>query len=336
MGESGYNDGSMRFFLNTAFASVAIVCASLLQPAEAPAQSSEGQRVVVTVNDQPITNYDISQRIRLNDILGAAQGGSDAQRRKEALQDLIDDVVKRSEAKKSQLEPTDKQVEEAVAKLAKNMSLSTEGLEKSLRGKGVSMSALRNHVKASLGFNWIMTRKHNIKVEVDKGEVDKRYASISSDPRLKPVEVMRVIEIDLPVEDSAGAMADQLMYARAVEAQQIIQRYKGCGSLRQATEGIFNVKIGKTMEAAGDQLPPEMRSVLLKAGTTKLIGPMRGKGGVQLIAFCGSRSVAPQKPSREVVEDLVRNEKYRVQSERLLRDLRRTAFIDYKDRSLTQ
>ncbi|MGE0211899.1 MAG: SurA N-terminal domain-containing protein [Parvibaculaceae bacterium] len=299
------------------------------------ASNSDGQRVVVTVNDQPITNYDVSQRMRLNEALNMARG-SDEQKRKDALQDLIDDVIKRSEAKKNQVEPSDKQVDEAVERLAKNMNSTTDSLAKTLQGKGISLSTLKNHIKASISFNWIMTRKLNLKVEVDKAEVDRRYASIMDDPRLKPVEVYELIEVELPVESSAGAMMDQLMYARAIEAQQIIQKYKGCGSLRQATSGVFNVKIGQPVQAEGSRLPAQMKGALNKAGTKSLLGPMRGKGGVQLIAFCGRKSVSPPKPSREVVEELVKNEKYRLQSERVMRDLRRSAFIDHKSASVAQ
>jgi len=325
----------MKPLVAAAFCGAIIAGAALLCGQDVRAESSEGQRIIVTVNDQPITNFDVTQRMRLNEVLGSGQG-SEAQRRKEALKDLVDDVLKRSEAKKNQVEPTEKQVNDSVDRLAKNMGTTTDGLEKSLRSKGISMSTLKNHVKASLGFNWIMTRKHNIKVEVDKAEVDKRYASLSSDPRLKPVEVLQIVEILLPVEDSAGSMMDQLMYARSIEARQIMERYTGCGTLRQATEGVFNVKIGRPIEAPSDQIPADMRNMLLKAGSKNLLGPMRGKGGVQLVAFCGRKTISPPKPSREVIEEMVKNEKYRLQSERVLRDLRRTAFIDYKDRSLTQ
>jgi peptidyl-prolyl cis-trans isomerase SurA len=312
----------------------AIAPGSDVRPAHA-ASSSQGQRVVVTVNDQPITNYDVSQRIRPNEALNIGRGNAE-QKRKDALQDLIDDVIKRSEAKKNNVEPNDKQVDQAMERLAQNMGSSRDSLAKTLQGKGINIKTLRNHIKASISFNWIMSRKLNIKVEVDKAEVDRRYASIMDDPRLKPVEVYEIVEVSLPVEASAGAMLDQLIYARAVEAQQIMQKYKGCGSLRKATSGVFNVKIGQPVQAEGSKLPAEMRQALNKAGTGKLIGPMRGKSGVQLIAFCGRKSISPPKPTREVVEEMVKNEKYRLQSERIMRELRRAAFIDYKSASASQ
>ena len=79
---------------------------------------------------------------------------------------------------------------------------------------------------------------------------------------MKPVTVVSVQQVDLPVESSAEAMQQQLLYARAVEAQQVTQRYKGCGCLGAATKGIFNVKIGKAVEADVDRLPPDMRKAL--------------------------------------------------------------------------
>ena len=319
----------------SAFAFLATGLALGVGPLSAQATSSDAQRVVVTVNDQPITNYDVAQRMRLNEALNMARGNAD-QKRKDAVQDLIDDVIKRSEAKKNNVEPTEKQVNDALARLAQNMNSTPEGLAKTLQGKGIGINALKNHIKASISLNWIMSRKLELKVEVDKAEVDRRYATIMEDPRLKPVDIYELIEVELPVEASAGAMMDQLMYARAIEAQQISQKYKGCGSLRQAASGVFNVKVGQPVQAEASRLPPQMKEALNKAGTKSLLGPMRGKGGVQLIAFCGRKSISPPKPTREVIEEMVKNEKYRLQTERVMRDLRRSAFIDYKSASAAQ
>ena len=52
-------------------------------------------------------------------------------------------------------------------------------------------------------------------------------ASISSDPRFKPILLYQIIQIDLPVEQSAGAMRDQLVYARAIEGRQLVERPLG-------------------------------------------------------------------------------------------------------------
>lgn len=307
-----------------------IVAAWLAGPAAA-----QSQRLMVVVNDQPITDYDIEQRMRLNQVLGNARG-SEAQQRKEALQELIDDVIKKAEAKRSNIEPDDRQINEAIEKMARNIGTTVEGLSASLKSKGVALSSLRQYVKATIAFNWIANRNYNISVKVDPGEIDRRFASLSSDPRFKPVLVYEIQEIALPVEETTESMAGQLFYARAIEAQQIIQRYRGCDSAKAAASGIFNVQISRTVQAPADQLPKDMKEALDKTGPGKILGPMRSSRGIQLIGFCGRRNIEPPKPTREMVESMLMSEKYQMAAQRILRELRRSAFIDYKDTSLTQ
>jgi peptidyl-prolyl cis-trans isomerase SurA len=91
---------------------------------------------------------------------------------------------------------------------------------------------------------------------------------------------------------------------------------------------MLQVEVGK--------MPQKMREVLDKAGTANLVGPMRAKSGIQLIAFCGKRTIAPQGPTREQVQRMLVDQVYDVYEEKYLRDLRRTALIDYKDPALRQ
>lgn len=286
------------------------------------------QRVVVVVNDQPITDYDINERMRLNQALGYARGSA-AQQRKAARQQLIDDIVKLDEAKRLKITPTSAHIDATIQRLAKGSNTTVEGLTKKLKAKGVSMKAFRKQVKANMAFRVIVQRLYNLKFAVSEAEVDRRFAAIANDPRMRPVHVYQLRQIDLPVE-KAGAMYGQLLQARAIEAQQIKQRYKGCASLRRASSGIFNVKISRMIDAAAERMPPQMRKALRATGTRSLLGPMRSPVGIRLIAFCGSRSIKPKAPSRAMVKNLLLNEKYARSSKKVMRDLRRRAFIDQK------
>lgn len=293
------------------------------------------QRLVVVVNDHPITDYDIDQRVRLKQALGGS-GGSAAEQRKAALQDLVDDVIKQAEAKRNKVAPNDTQISEAIERMATNIGTTPAGLTKTLESKGVSMNALKQYVAASLAFNWIASQQYNVTVDVDSAEVDRRMANIQADPRFEPVSVYELREISLPVEDMAGAAAPQLLQARAIEAQQFMQRFESCANARDAAKGIYNVKVTDTIQVAAKDLPDDMRKALDEAGAGNLLGPMRGPKGVQVVAFCGRSTVEPPKPTRDQVESMLRNEKHDMASQRILRDLRRSAYIDYKDPSLTQ
>jgi len=313
----------------------AVLAAGLAFAAVPQAHTANSQRLVVVVNDLPITDYDIDQRLRLNQALGSSRG-SETQQRKQALEDLIDDVIKQVEAKRSKIEPTEQQVAEAIDRMAKNMGTTAAALGETMKSRGVAMTTLKQYVKSSLAFNWIATRQYNVKVDVDPSEVDRRLSSMISDPRFKPVSVYELQEISLPVEQMEESMMGQLLQARAIEAQQFMQRFEGCSNSRAAASGIFNVRITDTVQVPADQLPKDMKQALDQVGTGRLLGPMRSAEGVQIVAFCGRTTVEPPKPTREMVESLLLNEKHRLASERILRELRRSAYIDYKDPPRTQ
>jgi hypothetical protein len=145
------------------------------------------------------------------------------------------------------------------------------------------------------------------------------------------------MEITLPL-DSEDPM---LLQSRAIEAQQVQRKFKGCGNTKSAADGIFNVKFGKKFDADGAKLPKPMKQALDKAGQGRAVGPMRGKQSIQLIALCGVRKISPQKPdfkmpSREQIERMVINEKYDRLEETYLKQAREKVYVEYRNSSYAQ
>jgi peptidyl-prolyl cis-trans isomerase SurA len=297
------------------------------------AASAGGQGVVVTVNDQPITTFDVDQRIKLWSVLGGVRGGD---QRKKALDSLIDDIILQAEAKKYKLAPKDSEVDAQLEHMAKGGGSDLKDLSTKLKKQGLSLTALRAYVASQIAFNrWLVSVKKD-KVQVDQSKVDQKYKEILSDPRMKPITVYQIQEVQFPVDQVSEAMMGQLIMARAADAQQYAKQYKGCGSAQAAAAGIYNVQVKKTVEADATKIPPPLRAALEKAGPGHLIGPARGKGGLQMIGFCGRRFISPPKPSRDVIERIVENETYDEVRTKYLHELRTTALIDYKNASEAQ
>lgn len=284
------------------------------------------QRVYVVVNDQPITGRDISQRMRLNRVLGRRGSAS----RKAATRELIDDIIQIDEAKRNKVNIDDRRIDGAIKGMAGNSPGGTASLKARLLKQGISWSSLRDQVKASLALRWLMQKKGAKVGTVDEAEVDRRLAKINSDPRRQAVTVYMLRQVTLPVEQTGSAMGAQLLQARAIEAQQIARHYRGCSSLRRASSSIYNVKLSRIIQADGRKLPPQMKKALRRAGRKKLIGPMRVRQGIQMIAYCGTKRITPPKVGRAQIKAMVRNEKFGKAADRVLRELRSKAFIDYK------
>ena len=327
---------------------IAAALAGLLAgfPALPPLGAAETQGVVVVVNDKPVTELDITQRIALLKILGDSP--SEGMSRKKALQSLIDEQVKIAEATRVKLLPSEAEVKDQIGRMAKNMKMAPDALLALLKKQGIGDATFRQYVTALIGFNRIISSKYRSDIKVTDSDIDARFNDIKSkadaqiskimnDPRMKAVTVYSLLEITLPVE----ADDSMLLQSRAIEANQYLQRFKGCGSARAAAEGIFNVKIGKKFEADAAKLPAPMRAALEKAGQGRAVGPMRTKVGIQLVAFCGSRKIVPPKPdfkmpTREQVERALINDKYDGLEEDYLKTIRGNVYVEYRNSSYAQ
>ena len=311
----------------------------LCQPVNAQEAS-----VIATVNDHPVTSFDIDQRIKLLSILGQS-GGFD---RKKIGNALIDDVVKIDEARRYKIDPTEKEIDERLGGMAKGLKTDMVGLEGKLGKQGLTLNTMRQYVSAQMSFSRLLTAKYKEKIAVDPGEIDKKMAEVTADingkvkkimadPRRQPIEVYSILQIDFPVEGGDP----QLMQSRAIEVGQYLQKFKGCGSARAAAAGIFNVKIGKVIEADGRKLPPPLKAALQAKGIGGAIGPVRGPKGVQAIAWCGRRMIVPPKinaplPTRAVIENMALNEKFDRVEQKYLAIMRKSAVIEYKDQSFAK
>ena len=289
------------------------------------------QGVAVTVDDLPVTNYDISQRINLENALGASLQ-PDLATRKSILGTLVNEQVAKSKAKKLNFQISDKELDERIVNMTGRMKVTPEALNKRLAEKGVDRNTLKRQIEGTLYIRWVMAQQDvKTDVPVDQAKVDAKYNEIISDPRLKPITIVSIQQVDLPVEKTTEAIRQQLLYARSIEARQIMDRYKGCNSIKAASRDIFNVKIAKRIEADQDRLPPQLQKALREAGTKNMIGPVPGPTGIRLFANCGSRKLSPPRPSREQVEASVRNEQFEQLIKQSMAEARKESFIDYKD-----
>ena len=324
--------------------SAALVATLLVfTPVMAPLVQAQQPNIVAIVNDQPITELDLQQRIALLEAMDdVPKGGLD---KKKALRQMIDQTVKMQEAKRYNLLPSAAELNDRIKRLAQSMKLTPDALYAKLEAKGISRATFRDYVSAGMAFQRIIQGKYQQQIKATDAEVDAKMAEIKAnissetskimnDPRMKTITVYTLMEINLPVDGN-----DQmLLQSRFVEATQVLQRLKSCNGLKAASEGIFDVRKGKTFEADSTKLPPQMKAALDKGGIGRAIGPMRGKTGIQLIALCGIRKITPPKPNftmptREQVERAVINEKYDKLEEDYLSTARDNVYVEYRDPS---
>jgi peptidyl-prolyl cis-trans isomerase SurA len=339
-----------RSFLLSACLSVGLIAGV------APLVLAQDQKVIVTVNDQPITSYDVRQRINLWKLLGIKAENS-ASERKRALDELIDDIAKVEEAKKYRFEPTEKDIDERLGSVAQGLKTDDKGLRGKLKAQGISIAAMRQYLAAQIAFARLIRGKIKVDVSVSDADVKKRQAAyraeidgkiaaqiakIEGDPRRRPVTVYELLEINFPIAAPEGGITPELFQSRAIEANQFISRFKGCGSARAAASGIFDVKIGKRIQADGSKMPPKMREAMDKVGAGKGIGPLRSPTGLQVVALCGVKKITPPKvkrpenikyPTESQVRGQLEQEKFASVQKKYAGEFRKGLLIEFRDPS---
>jgi peptidyl-prolyl cis-trans isomerase SurA len=118
-----------------------VVLAALLIPAET------GRAQAQNVNGEPITQLDIDQRSKLRQTMAR---NHQAPSRQEVLDELTNEKEKLSEAKRRGIDPSDSDVDSAIALGAKQLHMSTDQFFQLLTKTGVTEMAYKTFVRAEL------------------------------------------------------------------------------------------------------------------------------------------------------------------------------------------
>jgi peptidyl-prolyl cis-trans isomerase SurA len=306
------------------------------------------RRIVATVYDQPVTSGDVDQYLALQKLLGVPNVT-----RKDATEDLINQVVKIEEAKANRMQAQPKEIDLRLAEIAKGLKTDKRGLDGKLRKQGVSLRLMEQFVAAQIGFSRLLRFKYKAEFKVNDGDVDRKLADYKSKiktevdgkvnaymrqfDKFKAVTVYSIMEVNFPL---GGEGSEELFQARALDAVAYGQKFRSCKNARGAANGIFNVRVGKSLEADASKLPAPLRKLLQSKGPGNVYGPMRSGNGLQMIAFCSQRTITPPKPkrpdvkypypTRDQVANVVANESYRSFEQKYVDLMRQTAIIEYK------
>ncbi len=253
------------------FAALLIISLVAALPAQA-----QRMGIVATVNNTPISEYDLHARLRL--VL--AMSGLPATRETaqqlapKVIDTLIDEELKRQEAENLGIKISEKDVETAVGRYEKSRNMEPGGMQKMLDGLGLSKEVLYQQIRADLGWGDSLRQRFRALTQISDEEVDEELARMEAE-KGKPVALLS--EIFLPVEQPSKASEIQAV------AQRIIGELKG-GAPFQAMATTFSQS--PTAAVGGDlgwvsmsSLAPEVINTLSGMKTGEFSPPIRTSAG---------------------------------------------------------
>ncbi|MGH6791602.1 MAG: peptidylprolyl isomerase, partial [Methyloceanibacter sp.] len=111
-------------------------------------------------------------------------------------------------------------------------------------------------------------------------------------------------------------------------AETVRSRFSSCGNLAELTTGIQGASIQSLTESASLVQPARLLVQHAKVG--QMTPPTLTGSAVELYAVCGKNTIRADNPKREETQRKLMNEEMGIRAERLLRDLRQDAFIEYR------
>ncbi len=295
-------------------------------PVDLPTQTE--QSIVVLVNDDPISAYDIEQRERFLVITAHEKPGPEL--KKKATDQLIDERLQMQQGKKLDVVPDEDDVTKILTEMAKSNNLTPEGLTNALAQMGINIKTLKDRLRAQLMWRDAVRRKFRHDVQIGDADVDKALSGTAgagegSAAAAGTALQLRQVKFEVPTNADQKTIAQILSAAEALRA-----RFNSCGNVADLAKGVK----GASVNALADEVPTAIsqpaRMLVMNAKVGQMTPPTLSASAIELYAVCGKHSVRGDPKQREEVEQKLVQQEMSIRAERFLRDVRQDAFIEYR------
>ena len=128
------------------------------------------------VNGEPITDFDIEQRSKLDFVSTHKQPS-----RQEVINELIDEKVKIKEAKKFGVDPGASDIDQAFGQMGQRMRITPEQLTKSLEAQGIRAETLKQKIKTDMVWGSLVRGRYKERLQVGEKDVAEKVKAEGGD-----------------------------------------------------------------------------------------------------------------------------------------------------------
>ncbi|AFL49465.1 molecular chaperone SurA [Sinorhizobium sp. BJ1] len=257
----------------------ALMVAGVLSIASVAAvQAASG--VSVIVNNTVITSGDIAKRVAFLRL--QRQGGGAA----EAKQQLVDEVLKRTEIARVQQSVSTQEVDAAYARFAAGNKLSAEQLGKILEQSGVGVEHFKQYIAVQMSWPRVVNFRYGSASRLSGGDLVKRMMEGGGDKPVTTEYFLQQVIFVIP-ESKRGAITAK----RQAEANASRSKFPGCETSKVFAANYRDVSIRSLGRVLAQQLPEDWKPLVEKAGDGMTTGTRVTEKGVEYLAICRKRQV---------------------------------------------
>jgi peptidyl-prolyl cis-trans isomerase SurA len=281
------------------------------------------QTVILLVNGEPITNFEVEQRSKL-DLLSTHK----APEKEAVINELIDERVKIKEAKKWSIDPTASDIDSLYASMAGRMKMNSDQLTKMLEGQGIRAETLKNKIRADTVWTNLVRGRFKESLLVNEKDVHSAVQVNGEENKDQQQTnsfeyTMRPIVLVVPRGAPEGAVE-----SRQKEAEALRTRIQSCSEANDVFRTMHDAAIRDNVIKTSADLPQQLREILDKTDIGHLTPPEVTKQGVEMVALCDRKPTTVDSPQKREIREKMFMKKYDAKSAAYLEEIRKAAMIE--------
>lgn len=240
---------------------------------------SEG--IIVRVNSDIISTYDLKQRIQLIYATSDIQDSEETRTviQNQSLRNLIDEKLKLQELAKWKVKVEDSEIDEEIERMASQANIKGDAFLKELSNLNISPETLKQQIRAEIGWNMLVGGRFRSAAKVGKDQVDTAYYKVIENSQKVQY---RVAEIFLDF-DAVEKKEDAINGAKQIHAQ-LLRGVAPFTSIARRFSNAPSAANGGVAEpwVSGD-IDEKLESVLVNMQPDSMSPPIETDKGIYII-----------------------------------------------------
>lgn len=263
---------------------------SAARPAPSPSQFTLAEGIVMTVNDEVITSFDLRQRMLSIIAMSQLQPTQEnlPQIQRQALNALVDEHLQRQELRNyKDLVITDAEVDEEIGEMAQGAGTSVANFLAFLEQGGIRIPVLREQIRTEIAWRALVGGRFNTRSKVSRSQVEQNLRQLT-EAASKPQYLVGEIYLESAKHGGAQATYDgaQQLVAQMIQGapfQNVAQQFSDAPSASRGGDAGWLVE---------GSMPAALQQALEQLEAGQLSRPIVVDGGVYIIYMRDKRAGA--------------------------------------------
>jgi peptidyl-prolyl cis-trans isomerase SurA len=296
--------------------------ATLLLCAAVMTTAAVAQNVVVVVNGEPITAFDIEQRIKFTQM-----STQKTPARQDVINELIDEKLKVREGKRWGIEVSDTELDTMYTTMAGRARLTLEQMNQNLARGGVSPATIKSRLRADQVWQQLIRSRYQASMQVSEKDVQ----SLLETNKVEEADTVAYDYVMRPILFLVPPGAPPTVFeTRRKEADALRSRFKGCEEGVAYARTLRDTAVRDQVIRSSGDLAAELRKMLDAIPIGQLTAPEVTKLGIEMFAVCAKQPSKSDTPSKRQAREAAFGQRFERQSKQYLSKLRREALIEHR------